>query len=116
MVKNRVLEIPEKPAHEREPMTTFYGAQFRAARAALGLKTREIAEGATMSMLTLHAIEQAGVIRLSDTRTRGHPRRSLREVDRRGDDAAVERLVDFYRRRGVAFLANTAQGPGLRFR
>lgn len=90
----RVLQIP----------MTYHGAQFRAARAALGLKTREIAAGASMSMQTLNAIERAGIIQFDgDDAPRGH-------------EAAVLRLVAYYRRQGVTFLPNAGQGIGIRFK
>ena len=83
---------------------TYYGAQFRAARAALGRKTREIAAETSMSMQTLNAIESAGPIRFEGADAP------------RGQEAAVLRLVAYYRRQGVTFLPNSGQGVGIRFR
>jgi transcriptional regulator with XRE-family HTH domain len=74
---------------------TYNGTQFRMARAALGLKTREIAAGARMSMATLNTLEQCGAI---------------------ADDVpAALRLAAFYVERGITFLAKVEQGPGVRF-
>jgi hypothetical protein len=73
-------------------------AQFRAARAALLLKTKDIAAAARMSPRTLNEIEQA---------------------DQKGAvppaEAAVLRLTEFYRRQGVTFLPSKGQGFGVRF-
>lgn len=77
----------------------YYAAQFRAARAALRLDTRTIAAELNWSLRTVGEIEH------SDEEGARAPR-----------EAAFGKLAAFYERRGVTFLANTAQGIGIRLR
>jgi transcriptional regulator with XRE-family HTH domain len=76
----------------------YHAAQFRAARAALGLGTREVAAAAHMSFRTISEIEQ--------------PSAAKKEPS----EDAVARLVEFYERQGVTFLPAAAQGVGIRIK
>jgi len=77
----------------------YHAAQFRAARAALGLRTRSVAAELNWSLRTLDEIEHA------DSHNARQP-----------SNAAVTKLVAFYEGLGVTFLANTAQGVGIRLK
>ena len=75
----------------------YHAGQFRAARGALLLKTKDVAAGARMSARTLNEIEQSdqdGAILPSG--------------------AAIRRLVEFYEGEGVTFLSANGQGLGVR--
>ncbi len=75
----------------------YHAAQFRAARAATKLGTREVASGAAMSMRTLFEIEQPDKLKVP-----------------KDNEAAEMRLVEFYESQGITFLPNAAQGVGIR--
>lgn len=75
----------------------YHAAQFRAARAALGLGLREVAAELRVSFRTLSQIEQPDADKTDPT------------------EEALARIVAFYKSRGITFLAGTAQGPGIRF-
>lgn len=77
----------------------YHAAQFRAARAALGLRTRNVAAELNWSLRTLDELEHADD-----------------EGPRQPSDAAVAKLVAFYEGLGVTFLANNAQGVGIRLK
>jgi transcriptional regulator with XRE-family HTH domain len=77
----------------------YPAALFRAARAALRLETREVAAEIRASLRTIAEIEHAD-----------------RGGARQPSDAAAARLIEFYEQRGVTFLANSAQGPGIRLK
>jgi hypothetical protein len=83
---------------------TYYGAQFRMARAALEIAMRDVCSGARVSMTTMVRLEAAGAIEYG-----------VRQKDR-FEEATIAKVVQFFEERGVTFLPGTAQGAGIRYR
>ena len=81
----------------------YCGHQFRMARAATNLSTREICELASMSMRTLANIEAAGEIEYG-TKQAG-----------RFSTETVAKLVRLFEVRGVVFLPPNRHGAGIRY-
>jgi hypothetical protein len=81
----------------------YCGHQFRMARAATSMSTREICELASMSMRTLANIEAAGEIEYG-TKQAG-----------RFAEETIAKLVELYEGRGVAFLPASRNGAGARY-
>ena len=89
-------------------MAHYYGVQFLAARAALGVELAEVRRAVQMGMTTLKKIERSDVVQVVE-RARGRNAGGL--VERAG----FERLVAYYETQGIEFLpARGAKGPGIR--
>jgi hypothetical protein len=81
---------------------TYYGVQFRMARAALGLSMREVCAEARLSFTTAVNIEAAGAIEYG-----------VRQAGR-FEEGTISKLVLFFEEQGVTFLQASAHGPGIR--
>jgi hypothetical protein len=82
---------------------TYFGHQFRMARAATRLQTREVCAEAEMSLRTLFNVEAADAIEYG-TKQRG-----------KFDQATIAKLVRLYQGHGVAFLSASRGGAGIRY-
>lgn len=80
---------------------TYYGVQFRMARAATRLGVRDVCAGAHMSARTLGLVEAADEIEYG--------------VKQEGcfEEGTIAKLVSFYRAHGVTFAASPGSGPGI---
>ena len=79
-------------------MAHYYGVQFLAARAALGVELAEVRRAVQMGMTTLKKIERSDVVQVVE-RARGRNAGGL--VERAG----FERLVAYYEAQGIEFFA-----------
>lgn len=82
----------------------YHGAQFRMARAATGLSTREVCRRAGMSMRTLQNIEQAAWLSYGQKKAEHFA------------PETVEKLLRVYDDAGVIFLHRSAGAIGIRYR
>src|SRR6478736_4485385 len=85
-----------------QPMR-YHGCQFRMARAATDLSTREICERAAMSMRTLGSVEAADEIQYG-----------VKQAGR-FSEMTIAKLVAVFEELGVSFLPATRSGPGIRY-
>ena len=81
----------------------YHGCQFRMARAATGLSTREICDRAAMSMSTLGRIEEAAEMDYG-----------VKQAGRFSEET-IAKLVAVFERVGVSFLPPNRHGPGIRY-
>lgn len=83
---------------------TYYGVQFRMARAATRFGVRDVCASAHMSARTLGLVEAADEIEYG--------------VKQEGcfEEGTIAKLVSFYRSQGVTFATAAASGPGVSYK